>query len=84
MCLMLSYIFLHIVWVDSALTALSITATYYMSKRIIESWYIWIFVNIAYIILFITLSLYLSALLYLILLILSFRGLKEWQTKSQI
>lgn len=72
------------IWVDSMLTTLSITATYYMSKRIIESWYIWIFVNVAYIILFITLSLYLSAVLYLILLILSFRGLKEWQAKSQI
>jgi len=65
-------------WIDSLVATFSLYANYFLMKRKIENWWIWIFVNCVYVGLFIFKGLFISAGLYFILLILAIKGLKEW------
>jgi nicotinamide mononucleotide transporter len=66
-------------WVDSFVAVFSLIANWLLARRKIESWWIWILVDIIYIALFVYKGLYLSSGLYLILLILAIKGLKDWK-----
>lgn len=70
-------------WIDSFVAVFSLIANWLLAKRKIENWYIWIIVDIIYIGLFIYKELYLSSILYFILLILAIRGLNEWKLYYQ-
>ena len=63
---------------DSFITSLSIVATWMLARKIYEHWFLWILVNTAAAILFFTRGLYPTAVLYLIYLVMSFAGLREW------
>ena len=63
---------------DSFITSLSIIATWMLARKIYEHWYLWIIVNTASIILFITRGLYPTVILYIVYCAMSFVGLKEW------
>jgi nicotinamide mononucleotide transporter len=79
-CLFVSlYTDSNLPYLDSVLTTLSITATYYMARRILESWIFWIAVDVMYIFMFLYLGLYLSAGLYSVLLLLAIKGFREWR-----
>jgi len=64
---------------DAFITMLSIIATWMVAKKIVECWYIWIFVNIFATGLYIHQKLYPTAILFTIYSILSFKGLIEWR-----
>lgn len=64
---------------DSVLFAVSILASILSAKLFIENWYLWIVVNLSYIILYIYKEAYLTAVLYTILVILAVLGLREWK-----
>ena len=64
---------------DSLIAVLSIIATWMAAKKIVECWYIWIFVNIFATGLYIHQNLYPTAVLFIVYSILSFVGLKEWR-----
>tara|TARA_R110000772_G_scaffold1210_5_gene4320 strand:- start:9426 stop:9965 length:540 start_codon:yes stop_codon:yes gene_type:complete len=64
---------------DTVITLLSLLATYYLTKKYLESWYLWIVVDILAIILFFDRGLYVSSALYLGLLILATNGLFKWK-----
>lgn len=64
---------------DSFITSLSIIATWMLARKIYEHWYLWIIVNAASVILFITRDLYPTVILYLIYFAMSFVGLKAWK-----
>ena len=68
-------------WIDSFVAVFSLIANWLLAKRKIESWYIWIVVDVIYIGLFIYKGLYLSAILYWVLAILAVQGLKSWNIK---
>jgi len=63
---------------DSIIAVLSMIATWMVAKKIVECWYIWIFVNFFATVLYITQKLYPTAVLFLVYSILSFIGLFEW------
>lgn len=67
---------------DSFTTALSITATWMLAKKIIEQWLIWIIVDLVSMALYIYKHLYPTAFLFLVFTILAFVGYFEW--KKQI
>lgn len=71
------------VW-DSFLTSLSIVATWMLARKIYEHWYLWIVVNAGSVILFIIKGLYPTILLYIVYLVMSFAGLKEWKKTIEI
>jgi len=64
---------------DSFITSLSIIATWMLARKIYEHWYLWLIVNAAAVLLFITRGLYPTVILYLIYFIMSFAGLREWK-----
>lgn len=76
--LFLTYSISTLSMLDVFSSILSVIATYYLSKKIFQSWMLWILVDIILIGLFISKELYISAILYLILLILAIRGYLAW------
>ena len=63
---------------DALIAVLSIIATWMVAKKIVECWYIWIFVNCFSTVFYITQNLYPTAILFTFYSILSFVGLIEW------
>jgi nicotinamide mononucleotide transporter len=64
---------------DSFITSLSIIATWMLARKIYEHWFLWIVVNIAAAILFLTRDLYPTVILYIVYCAMSFVGLIEWK-----
>jgi nicotinamide mononucleotide transporter len=64
---------------DGLTTALSLTATWGQCKKLVESWWIWIAVDLIYIPLYISKKLPLTALLYFVFMLLCIAGLRAWR-----
>jgi nicotinamide mononucleotide transporter len=65
------------VW-DGFATALSLAAIYGQAKKYLESWWIWIAVDVIYVPLYIYKHLWLTSGLYFVFLLLCVMGLREW------
>ncbi|MCJ7447457.1 MAG: nicotinamide riboside transporter PnuC [Bacteroidales bacterium] len=68
---------------DSFITSLSIIATWMLARKIYEHWFLWIVVNAASVILFLTRGLYPTVLLYIVYCSMSFVGLRAWKRTIQ-
>ena len=66
-------------YADAALSTTSLAANWLLAKKVLENWWLWIAVNIGYVILFWKKNLLLSAGLYVALLALAVAGLIEWR-----
>jgi len=66
-------------YVDSALTAGSLIAQWMMTRKYLGNWTVWIVLDVAYVALFISRGLYLTAFLYAVFLVLAARGRIEWR-----
>jgi nicotinamide mononucleotide transporter len=64
---------------DALTTALSLAATYGQTKKLLESWWIWILADMIYIPLYIYKGLWLTSALYAIFMILCVVGLRAWR-----
>lgn len=71
-------------WLDTFLASFSLVANYLLSKRKIENWYIWIFLDVIYVVMFIYKELYITSILYSILLVLAINGLRHWKKNINI
>ena len=65
------------VW-DGFTTALSLAAIYGQTKKYVESWWIWITVDVIYVPLYIYKHLLLTSVLYFVFFLLCVMGLREW------
>ncbi|WP_432828347.1 nicotinamide riboside transporter PnuC [Dactylosporangium sp. CA-092794] len=68
-------------WPDAATTAVSLLATYGQTRRLVESWWLWIAVDVVYVPLYGYKNLWLTALLYLVFLALCGLGLRAWRAE---
>ena len=64
---------------DSITTSVSLFANWTLAKRIIQNWYLWIFVDVLYVGMFIYKEVYITSILYFVLLLLSIKGLRYWK-----
>jgi nicotinamide mononucleotide transporter len=70
-------------YADATLSTTSLVANWLLARKILENWWLWIAVNVGYVILFWRKHLQLSAGLYAVLLILAIAGLIEWQRSRE-
>jgi nicotinamide mononucleotide transporter len=66
-------------FIDSLTTALSITATWMLAKKIIEHWLIWIVVDIISASLYLYKELYSTSLLFVVYTIMAVVGFLQWR-----
>jgi nicotinamide mononucleotide transporter len=66
-------------YADASLSTTSLVANWLLARKVLENWWLWIAVNVGYVILFWRKHLLLSAGLYAVLLALAAAGLIEWQ-----
>jgi nicotinamide mononucleotide transporter len=64
---------------DATTTALSLTAQYMLGRKQIENWLVWIAADVIYIGLYCYKSLYLTALLYAVFIVMCVAGYLRWQ-----
>lgn len=65
-------------WWDAFPTSGSLVATWLLARKHIENWPIWIVVNVVAVTLFVYKSLYLTALLYAVFIVMAVLGWREW------
>jgi nicotinamide mononucleotide transporter len=64
---------------DALLTSGSLGALYLLIRRYVETWSLWVLLDVAYVALFWSRELYLSAALYTLLLAMAVRAALEWR-----
>jgi len=76
---MASFTDAHIPWLDSALTSFSLVAQFWMARKYVANWWLWIAVDIIYVGVYIYKDLNLTAGLYAAFIVLAIIGLRNWQ-----
>lgn len=76
---MASFTDAHIPWLDSALTSFSLVAQFWMARKYVANWWMWIAVDIVYVGVYIYKDLNLTAGLYAGFIVLAIIGLRNWQ-----
>jgi nicotinamide mononucleotide transporter len=66
-------------WIDGGIAMLSITAQWLLARRRVESWWLWILVDLIAVPLFASRGLYATSIVYVVLLGLSIDGLIQWR-----
>ncbi len=67
------------IYADAAITTLSLIAQWMMSKKYLHHWVLWIVVDLLSIGLYISKTLYLTALLYSVFMLLCIKGYYQWR-----
>lgn len=66
-------------YIDSATTSTSLVAQWMMTRKILESWAVWVAVDVVYIGMFFYKKLYLTMGLYAVFLVLAVMGYVQWK-----
>ena len=66
-------------YLDALTTSTSLAAQWMMTRKLLENWAVWVAVDVVYIGMYINKSLYVTAVLYFIFLVLSAMGYVQWK-----
>ena len=66
-------------WWDGFATALSVIGQFLLGRKFIENWAVWIVVNMVYVGLYAYKGLWLTLGLYIVFIVLSFVGWRQWR-----
>ncbi|MDO8502061.1 MAG: nicotinamide riboside transporter PnuC [Gemmatimonadaceae bacterium] len=66
-------------YLDAMTTSTSLVAQWMMTRKLLENWLIWVAVDVVYIGMYIYKSLYVTAVLYFVFLVLSAMGYTKWR-----
>ena len=70
-------------YLDSMTTSTSLVAQWMMTRKLLENWLVWVAVDVVYIGMYIYKSLYVTAVLYFVFLVLSAMGYVQWRRSFQ-
>lgn len=65
------------VW-DGLITSLSVVATWMLTKKIVEQWYVWILANSVAVIVYLAMNMYPTAVLFAVYTVMAVIGLRAW------
>ncbi|MDR2854466.1 MAG: nicotinamide riboside transporter PnuC [Prevotellaceae bacterium] len=65
--------------IDALLTIASIAGQILLTRKKIDNWLIWIFVNMASVILYAAIGIYFTAILYVLFLLIAIKAFAEWK-----
>ena len=71
-------------WLDASLTGFSLVAQYWMAKKRLQCWLLWMVLDVIYVGMFVTAGLYLTAVLYLFFTALAVHGWREWRLNLNV
>ncbi|MEI6408438.1 MAG: nicotinamide riboside transporter PnuC [Bacteroidota bacterium] len=71
-------------WVDAFTTTMSLLAQWWMNKKYLENWLLWIAVDVIYLYQYSAKQLYLTTGLYAIFLFMAIIGYREWKGKTRL
>jgi nicotinamide mononucleotide transporter len=63
---------------DGLITSLSVVATWMLTKKIIEQWYVWILANTIAVIVYLAMEMYPTTLLFSVYTVMAVIGLRAW------
>lgn len=66
-------------FIDSFCTACSLFAQWFLARKVIENWLIWIFVDVIYVGVYISKGLHLTAIMYAIYVFIALLGFLDWR-----
>jgi len=66
-------------YADGFCTSVSFAAQLLLTRKILQNWLLWVFVDICYVPLFLYKQLNLSAVLYLVLVVIAYMGYLDWK-----
>jgi nicotinamide mononucleotide transporter len=69
---------------DGITTALSLTAQYMLSRKLLENWFVWMTADVIYIALYAYKSLYLTGVLYLLFFAMCIAGYVGWKKSFRL
>lgn len=81
--LMLRYFNADYAYLDAFTTVGSLVAQFLLAKKYIENWLIWIIVNVVAIVVYIFKGVYIVAFLYIVYLVLCFKGYIDWKGRDR-
>jgi nicotinamide mononucleotide transporter len=64
---------------DAGTTAFSLVAQWMATRKWLESWLVWVAVDVVYVAMYVSQGLYLTSSLYAVFLVLAFVGVREWR-----
>lgn len=67
-------------WLDSLLATTSLVAQWMMTRKLLESWLVWIAVDVVYVPMYVSRGLDVTAVLYAVFLILAVLGYRDWRS----
>ena len=71
-------------FMDSFLSSTSLVAQWMMTRKKLENWLVWIAVDILYVGMFTYKHLYITAVLYVVFLVLAIRGWIDWRRSLEV
>lgn len=70
-------------FVDAMLMVSNVVGQWLLARKKIENWYLWVLTDVTACILWLVMGLYLTAILYIIYLIITYNALREWHREMR-
>ena len=68
---------------DGLITSLSVVATWMLTRRFLEQWYVWIVANSIAVIVYLTIGMYPTAVLFIIYFVMAIIGVRAWRRETE-
>jgi nicotinamide mononucleotide transporter len=68
---------------DGLITSLSVVATWMLTRKLLEQWYVWIIANAIATVVYMAVGMYPTAVLFIVYGVMAVAGLREWR-KSRV
>ena len=70
-------------YIDSFCTACSLIAQFFMARKVLQNWLLWVFVDIIYVGVYLFKGLHLTAVMYAIYVVIALIGYFDWKKEYQ-